>query len=262
MKTRWFWPLGLLVVVAILVLAAAEAASTPPLMQKDYVLPPPWKGMHVTMDILVNGKPLPTVSWKGKTYLPVSNWGTPYQIRVSNHGPKRITAIASVDGVSVINLEPASEKRAGYLVSPHNSILIKGWRQNEANVTAFVFTSRAESFANKIGHPENVGVIGVVAFEELTHLSMPPLEKSKAGVAADSGGAKFAPGTGGVGNIGTGSGHTIYSPTYEVPFVRSTNKRMITVYYDSVEALREIGVPVEPTYPNPFPGNTKAPTEE
>jgi hypothetical protein len=167
----------------------------------------------------------------------------------------------SVDGMSVITLQPASEKQPGYLISPHSSIVIKGWRQNDENVAAFTFVDRDQSYASKIGHPENAGVIGLVAFEELTHLPSPPMEfKNKAAIPADAAGAKLSPSPGAVGSIGTGYGNTIYSPTYEVPFVRSTNKRTTTLYYDTVEALREMGVPVEPYFPNPFPGDPKSPT--
>jgi hypothetical protein len=45
-----------------------------------------------------------------------------------------------------------------------------------------------------------------------------------------------------------------------VPFVRSTNRRALTFFYDTEKALRQAGVPVDPTpMPTPFPGDEFAP---
>jgi hypothetical protein len=88
---------------------------------------------------LVNGKPLRTIDHKGKTYLPVPKVGAEYEIRVWNHGPHRIAAIVSVDGLSVIDGQPASESRPSYIVSPYSTIRIKGWRRSLDTVAAFAF---------------------------------------------------------------------------------------------------------------------------
>ena len=42
-------------------------------------------------------------------------------------------------------------------------------------------------------------------------------------------------------------------PRLYVPFVRSANRRTITLYYDTEEALRKAGVLEEPPMPIPFP---------
>src|SRR5690349_890101 len=104
-KLRWLVPLGLLLFAATLALAGTDTGGLSA-TQKDFVVPP-WTGMQVGMDILVNGKPVAAVYWKDKTYLPVPSVGTPYQIRVWNHGPKRVAAVVSVDGLSVISGLPA-----------------------------------------------------------------------------------------------------------------------------------------------------------
>jgi hypothetical protein len=57
--------------------------------------------------------------------------------------------------------------------------------------------------------------------------------------------------------IGTGYGRDIDSGIYYVSFVRSANKRTITFYYDTVEALRREGVPVDRPLPVPFPMDTE-----
>ncbi len=257
-RAHWLLPLGFLVIAGTMALAENGPSDEPPLTGKAYVLPPrPWPGMRVSMDILVNGRPQPTVYWRGRTYLAVPEWGLPYQIRVTNHGSRRITAIVSVDGLSVINGRPASEEQPGYLVNPHSSIVIKGWRQNTETVAGFTFEERNRSYAAKVGRPENIGVIGLIAFEEMTTLprELPLEQKNRTGAPAEG----LAPkGTGGT---GTGYGEPIYSPTYEVPFVRSHNKRTVVIYYDTAAALREAGVPVDHYVPNPnpnpFPGDPR-----
>lgn len=206
----------------------------------------PRAGMRVCLDILVDGKPVRTISHKGKTYLPVATLGKEYEIRVSNHGPRRITAIVSVDGLSVISGKLASATDAGYLVEARGSIIIKGWRRNLNTVAAFGFVEPKKSYAARMGRPENVGVIGLVAFEELALRPRPWREK---GILSSK--AKNAKS----GGVGTDYGRDVDSRVYYVPFVRSTNKRTITYYYDTVKALRDAGVPVDPPAPVPFPGD-------
>jgi hypothetical protein len=203
--------------------------------------------MRVGLDVLVDGKPLPTIQYAGKTYLPVPRPGAEYELRVWNHGPARVVAVVSVDGLSVINGLPASESHPGYIVAPYSHILIKGWRRNMDMVAAFRFVEREKSYASLVGKPENIGVIGLVAIEELVWRPRPLLEKET--FAAPS--ARRAGGE--VGSIGTEYGREVDSRVYYVPFVRSTNKRTITLCYDTVEALRPAGVPVDHPLPVPFP---------
>jgi hypothetical protein len=207
--------------------------------------------MHVGMEVLVDGMPLPTARHEGKVYLPVPRVGAEYEIRVWNHGPRRVAAVVSVDGLSVVNGRPASEDSPGYLVAPYSSIVIKGWRRNLDAVAAFRFVGRDESYAGKTGRPENIGVIGLVAIEELVWQPRPGLERADAGSPAATG-ARAA-----VGGIGTEYGREVDSRAYYVPFVRSSNRRTETFYYDTVEALRAASVPVDRPAPVPFPRDTE-----
>src|SRR5262249_5554562 len=159
------------------------------------------------------------VSHQGRLYLPVPRLGTEYEIRVNNHGPRRITAIVSVDGLSVINGQPASELHPGYLVDPYSHIVIKGWRKDRETVAAFTSEERQHSDAFRRGHPENAGAIGLVAFDEFGPRPRLPLER-RDGAGP---GAKSARET--VGDTGTGWGRDLDSPVHRVPFVRSTNRR-------------------------------------
>jgi len=215
-------------------------------IRQEILIPP--SDMHVGLDILSDGRPMQTISYAGKTYLPVPNVGSEFHIRVWNHGPRRIVAVVSVDGLSVLNGKPASETQTGYVVAPYSHIVIKGWRRNLETVAAFRFVERERSYAALVGKPENLGVIGLIAIEEQVWHPRPALEKRYSGPLS-------ARRLGEVGSIGTEYGRDVDSRAYYVPFIRSANRRTITVYYDTVAALREAGVPVDRTYPIPFPGD-------
>lgn len=252
---RLLVPVGLC--LALLVLTATARATAPPAdpepskpglswrfvdPPREHLLPVPGR-MSVSMDILVGGRALPTVEHAGKTYLPV-RLGDEYNIRLTNHGARRVVAVVSVDGLSVITGNPASENDTGYIVPAHGSVVIKGWRKNDATVAAFRFEDREVSHAFRSGRPDNIGVIGLVAFEEEYPRRIPILERD--GAAPPAGKAA-------VGETGTGYGRDVSSPVVTVPFIRSANKRTLMVYYDTAEALRRAGVPVEPRLPDPFP---------
>jgi hypothetical protein len=227
------------------------SGRVPPGRDRDLDIIPRRDTMRVDLDVLVDGRPLPTIRHAGRTYVPVPRLGIEYTIRVWNHGPRRITAIVSVDGLSVINGRPASETHPGYIVAPGTAIEIKGWRRDVDTVAAFRFEEREKSYAARMGRPENIGVIGLVAFEEMGWLPRPRLEQK------DAVAPKGRMAVGGVGGTGTGYGRDLDSRVYEVPFVRSTNKRAITLYYDTTDALREAGVPMDRPIPVPFPGDTE-----
>jgi len=214
----------------------------------DYVLPP-WGGLRVGLDVLVDGRPLRAVRHAGRTYLPVPRWGTEYELRVWNHGPRRVAALVSVDGLSVITGRPASEDQPGYVVAPHSHVLIKGWRRDLRTVAAFTFEQGEGSYASRMGHPENVGVIGLLAVEEQAWRPR-PLPDRKGPVEA---GARR--GNGVVGDTGTGYGRDIDSHAYRVPFARGGNRRTLTFYYDTADALRRAGVPLDGSHPVPFPAD-------
>jgi hypothetical protein len=239
-------------------LAAAAWGSE---LSPGYATPPPTERrimprdeMRVDLDVLVDGSPVRVIPYQGRLYLPVPRTGAEYAIRVNNRGPRRIEAVVSVDGLSVINGKPASERSVGYLVNANGSVVIKGWRRDKDTVAAFGFEDRENSYAARTGHRENIGVIGLVAFEEQQEIRAYPLEEPLAtfGRAADKGDGK------GVGGTGTGWGRDVGSSVIEVPFTRSANKRTVTIYYDTAEALRRISVPVDRIpedggYPKPFP---------
>jgi len=216
----------------------------------DGLMPPPRESLRVSLDVLVNGRPLPTVWYGGKTYLPVPQLGTEYELRVCNHGPYRITALVSVDGLSVINGEPTSEMQPGYIVAPNRHILIRGWRRDLESVAAFRFEERDKSYASLMGRPENIGVINLTAIEELVLRPRPLEAEQLKGANAKRAHAEL-------GGTGTGYGRDLDSPVYYVTFLRSANKRTLTLHYDTVDALRKAGMPVDTRFAVPPPDDPR-----
>jgi hypothetical protein len=166
------------IILAMVLAALLVLAYTPTMLGAELrynyvpsIMPiiPPRDYMNVRMEVLVDGRPLPTVSYRGRTYLPVPELGVEYQIRVNNHGTRRIAAMVSVDGLSVINGKPASEYNPGYIVDPGSHIVIKGWRRNLETVAAFSFEERENSYAYRVGRSDNIGVIGLIAVEEQSY---------------------------------------------------------------------------------------------
>ncbi len=221
----------------------------------DVIILPPDR-MSVTMDVLIDGRPARLIEHEGRLYLPVPRMGEEYEIRVTNHGPRRIVALVSVDGLSVIDGRPGGEWGPGYLVYPYSSIVIKGWRRDRDTVAAFSFEERHNSYAYRRGYRSDIGVIRLLAIEELSFVKKPWLRNTIKDMEATPKGDRSA-----LGGTGTGWGRDIGSSVVYVPFVRGPYRRTIAIYYDTEDALRRAGVPVdsvsaiplEPRYAPPPP---------
>jgi len=167
-----------------------------------------------------------------------------------------VAAVVSVDGLSVLHGRPAAESDPGYVVEPNGSVVIKGWRRDRSTVAAFSFQPRENSYAARVGRPENVGVIGLIAIEEQGRDIYPlPMEKHDMARPAMPFPAPAGGRAGEVGGTGTGHGRDIDSAITEVPFVRGPRRQHVTYYYDTVDNLRRAGVPVDGPVPFPRDGD-------
>jgi len=177
----------------------------------------------------------------GRAYV-VGKPGHEYQVRVTNRLGEDLLAVVSVDGVNVITGETAHPSQSGYVVAPHGSVEIQGWRKNLSQTAAFYFTSLPDSYAARTGRPEEVGVIGIALFRRKTAA---PIADARAPARAES-------------SMGTGHGRREHSPALRVTFERATSApaEMLALYYDSHANLVARGVIREPVpmAPRPFPG--------
>ena len=113
------------------------------------------------------GRALPAHAHGGRFYV-VGRPGNEYQIRIRNRTGAEVLAVVSVDGVNAVSGETASWNQTGYVLAPHQTLVVKGWRKSMKRVAAFYFTEHANSYAARTGRPHNVGVIGVALFRKRT----------------------------------------------------------------------------------------------
>ncbi|NUP07615.1 MAG: hypothetical protein HOW73_16325 [Polyangiaceae bacterium] len=113
-----------------------------------------------------SGKFLSGFEASGKKFL-VGEAGERYTIVIDSHVPARLEVVVSVDGLDVLDGREANFKKRGYIIDPHGSIEIDGFRQSMDTVAAFRFGAVQNSYASeKHGDTRNVGVIGVALFHE------------------------------------------------------------------------------------------------
>jgi hypothetical protein len=109
------------------------------------------------------GRPLPAFFAGGRTYA-IGEAGQRYSIVINNGTGIRVEAVASVDGLDVLDGKSASFGKRGYVISAWDSVDIDGFRQSNDNVAAFRFGSVRDSYAARTGTDRNVGIIGVAVF--------------------------------------------------------------------------------------------------
>ena len=118
------------------------------------------------LDILINGKSVSKYPHEGRVYVE-GRRGSEYSLKFTNRSSRRVIAVFSVDGLSVMDGNTARFDDAGYVVEAFSSITIPGWRLDNEAIAKFKFGDRKTSYAEKKGAGGNVGVIGCVVFNEL-----------------------------------------------------------------------------------------------
>jgi hypothetical protein len=110
-----------------------------------------------------SGRALPAFYAGGRTYA-IGEAGQRYSVVVTNETGVRVEAVASVDGLDVLDGKSASFGKRGYLVPAGGSVEIDGFRQTSDHVAAFRFGSVRDSYAARTGTDRNVGIVGVAIF--------------------------------------------------------------------------------------------------
>lgn len=112
------------------------------------------------------GRALPVHFHQGEYWI-AGQPGAKYAIQIRNSRGPRVLAVTSVDGLNVLSGETADFGQSGYVFESGQRYGIEGWRKSDSQVAAFVFTaSRGDSYAERIGKPRDMGVIGVALFRE------------------------------------------------------------------------------------------------
>jgi hypothetical protein len=252
-------------------------------------------------EVLVNGKPLKEYANDGRLYVEGKK-GSTFSIRLRNNSGKRKLFVPSVDGLSVMNGEEASFDSSGYIVRPYSSLTIDGWRISDEEVAQFYFSAPNDSYRKRMERGNNLGVIGVVVFDEkerpkpivINHF--PHIQCRCIGGCYHSGGGggSFYTTSGATGvtalcatntssgmnssvnmaqasfksqDLGTGWGESKRSEVVSVEFERESSPyATFEIYYNTREQLNRMGIDFrkEPVYvaPQAFPGQYCRPPKQ
>lgn len=239
------------------------------------------------VQILVNDRYVTTYNHKGDTFIE-GRPGSSYKIRIKNNDRRRVKVVVSVDGLSVMDGQPASHNSKGYIINAYSSITIDGWRVSDDAVNQFVFGNKKSSYSAKLGEgTQNVGVIGVAVFPEdrineyyikavyptwieptFTYSSTRSVGSNIVhnahttaldshyepitSVASDM----YNMSASAINNLGTQFGEQVESSVQTVTFNCSdVPTQIVTVYYDDRRGLEARGIVVDKRYerPDPFP---------
>lgn len=157
MKHKTAVPLAFLVATTLLI------GTTGACHAQRLVAPPAYP---YDLEVLIDGYPVHVYHRNSRGYV-LGTTGDRYEIRVTNRSDKRIEAVITVDGRDVIDGQSGDfESKRGYVIAPHDSVTVDGWRMSRDEVAAFRFSSVRDSYAARTGDARNVGVIGVAIFPE------------------------------------------------------------------------------------------------
>jgi hypothetical protein len=248
--------------------AAAQTATAP-------IVRPPSRSYSVTL-VGDQGERLRTFQHQGRTFV-LGRLGERYGVRVANPSDERVEAVITVDGRDAVTGRVGDYVSGrGYVIAPHDSVLVEGFRQSLESVATFRFSHPAESYSARMGTPENVGVIGVAFFPErrrpiiaLPRPAAPAGEARRAPARAKASAAPAPPRE--EFRLGTEYGESRSSTVHGVSFERADPThpaRVIVLHYDDAEGLEARGIRVfgdkpwwqpKPTSPDPFPAARFAP---
>jgi hypothetical protein len=222
---------------------------------------PALAGMAVDVEIRDrrSGRVLPVYWHDGERHV-AGEPGREYEIRLRNREGGRVLVVTSVDGVNVITGRTASPSQGGYVLDPWGFLEIDGWRKSMDDVAAFYFTDLPDSYAARTGRPDDVGVIGVALFREISR-PMPMEDEYLAGASAEAkASSRQSAHDREESRLGTGHGRRIDSGAVYTSFDRASEspEEIIRIYYDSRKNLVARGV-IPPPWryagrePEPFP---------
>lgn len=118
------------------------------------------------VEILVGGTPLEKYPGRGRLYVEARR-GQEYSVRIRNPLPVRVAVALSVDGLNSIDARRTAARDASkWVIQPYGTITVGGWQVSTNRARRFYFTTEADSYANKLGRPEDTGVISAVFFRE------------------------------------------------------------------------------------------------
>jgi hypothetical protein len=170
--------------IAVVVSAVSALSGMAALAAAPPALPTSRPSATGTVEVVVDGRALPEYRAYGTRYVEALK-GREYAIRVHNPFDVRVAVALSVDGLSTIDARHTTAAAARkWVIGPHETITISGWQTSMAQARQFFFTTEDRSYAQRLGQPENQGVISAVFFKERAPVRVVPLAQDNAGDSA------------------------------------------------------------------------------
>lgn len=128
---------------------------------------------EIELNVLIKGRPITEFPHRGQVFVE-GRAGSEYEIEVRNRTNQRVEAVITVDGLSVTDGQPGSDRSSGYVIEPFGSVCIPGWKVDGATAARFAFSGRkGGSYAVQMtGSDRNDGVIGALVYREEPVLQM------------------------------------------------------------------------------------------
>jgi hypothetical protein len=157
-----------ILMLATLLAAADARAARAPRVERDFAA----QRGPLAVEVKVGGSntPLFLASNRRDRWYLEARPGARYEIRVRNTSDRRVGFVLAVDGLNAINglISRNASDEPMYVLDPHESATIKGWRKDLANVSRFVFVDERRSYAERTGQGNgDLGWIRVTAFDEV-----------------------------------------------------------------------------------------------
>jgi hypothetical protein len=151
--------------------------------------------------------------------------GDEYRIAVRNKLNRRVGVVISVDGRNIISGQKSwlRNNERMYILEPYATNEYFGWRTAQDKINRFYFTDVPDSYAAAFGDESAMGVIAVVAYQEIQHYE-PPISHSylapetRKGATSNDNAAAPSFQSKASESAGTGYGREEYSPSYRVSF--------------------------------------------
>lgn len=201
--------------------------------------------------------------------------GSNFTLRIRNGSSRRVLAVISVDGLSVLDGKPAGIKSGGFILDPYGSIEVPGWMLNSQEAAKFFFAGRTEkgdaSYVAQIGgDTANKGVIGVIFLGEVP--SIPDIRdfrersvmfSAPRGSVLRASAASASPSSPdmqvGAQSLGAGFGEASEFRTRQGDFRRGSEMVRILLHYDDARGLKRRGIDVSKplAQPSAFPADER-----
>lgn len=117
------------------------------------------------LNVMVGNKPIFEYQHEGNTFVE-GRKGSEFELQFKNTSYSSVLAIPSVDGLSALDGTPATTESMGFVVHPHTTLRVPGWRLDQSNIAKFLFLDKEKSYARtqSDGRPTQAGVIGFLVY--------------------------------------------------------------------------------------------------